>query len=66
MVRKIRDWLATNSKKRAIPGGAAIWKDYQRFLRWLPKRCKDAKLVVADLTFMDYWKLVDDWVQSET
>jgi hypothetical protein len=65
MVRKIRDFLATNSPGRKIPGGEAIWKDYQKFLRWLPKECKAAKLVLKNLTFLDYWKLVDEWVQRE-
>lgn len=64
MVRKIRDWLATNSGKRTLPGGAAIWKDHQRFLRWLPGKCHSEQLIIADLTFQDYWQLVDEWIEN--
>jgi hypothetical protein len=65
VVNKIRNWLATNASKRAIPGGAEIWKDYQRFLKWLPAACKNARLVQKDLTFTDYWQLVDQWIEQE-
>lgn len=66
MVSKIRNWLATNTSGRAIPGGAAIWKDYQKFLRWLPVTCRSAKLVQKDLTFNDYLQLVYQWIEQES
>jgi hypothetical protein len=63
-VCKVRDWLATNSRRRAIPGGAAIWTDYQQFSRWLPKACEDARLKVRDLTFTDHWQIVEKWLEK--
>jgi hypothetical protein len=66
LVRMIRNWLATNSPGRAIPGGAAIWDDYQKFVRWLPKKCEHARLREHDLTFQDYWQLVDEWIEEES
>jgi hypothetical protein len=64
MVRKIRDWLAANSGGRALPGGAALWRDHLRFLRWLPSKCRSERLKVRDLTFLDYWQLVDEWSEQ--
>ena len=63
IVHKIRDWLATNSRGRALDGGAALWREYQRFGAWLPAKCRSARLRVHDLTFHDYVQLVYEWFE---
>lgn len=65
MVTIIRNWLATNASGSAIPGGAALWNDYQKFRRWLPGKCMRAKLREKELTFLDYWQLADEWIERE-
>jgi hypothetical protein len=65
LVRMVRDWLATNSPSTQIPGGAALWNDYKKFKKWLPRKCRSAKLKMKELTFLDYWQLVREWTVTE-
>jgi hypothetical protein len=65
LTHSVRNWLSTNSPGRKIPGGAAIWGDYQKFLKWLPGKCREHRLKNQDLTFQDYWQLVDEWIEEE-
>ncbi|MEQ1936281.1 MAG: hypothetical protein ABL962_20695, partial [Fimbriimonadaceae bacterium] len=53
VVKKIRNWLASNSARRQFRGGDALWKDYVAFNRWLPGRCRREGLKEADLIFGD-------------
>ena len=64
MVVMIRDWLSANSPKTQLPGGHAIWRDHNSFIRWLPQQCRRVNLRIADLTFGDYWNLVYEWIEN--
>ena len=64
MVVMIRDWLSANSPKTKLPGGHAIWRDHNSFIRWLPQQCRRVNLRIADLTFGDYWNLVYEWIEN--
>lgn len=66
MISKIRDWLAANAPRRSIPGGSAIWGDYKKFMRWLPKKCGAVRLKPKELTFLDFWELADEWIITES
>jgi len=63
VVRSIRNWLANNSG-RSLPGGAALWQQYRRFANWLPRRCRALELKENELTFLDYWSLVAEWIDQ--
>jgi hypothetical protein len=64
MIVIIRDWLSANSPKTHLPGGHAIWKEYNAFSRWLPQQCRRVQLRMSDLTFGDYWNLVYKWIET--
>lgn len=71
MVRKIRSWLNTNAnpgrrKRVELPGGAAMWGEYERFCEWLPEKLPAANLDDLDLDFKDYCELVLEWMGSGT
>lgn len=65
MVTRIRDWLASNFRGSQLRGGHAVWKDYQRFKRWLPGKCRRTELRDPDLTFGDYVNLVYEWIEHQ-
>lgn len=65
MIRRIRDWLANNSRRQALPGGHAVCQDYGRYCRWLPRQCRQKQLRSADLTFNDYANLVYEWIETQ-
>ena len=61
---KIRDWLDTNSKSKYLPGGCAIWNEYQRFRNWLPAKCNSINLDISELTYNNYAELVYAWIET--
>jgi hypothetical protein len=63
LIKKIRDWLDTNSKNIYLPGGSFIWKEYNQFQKWLAKRCKILNLEKKELTFNNYVQLVYEWIE---
>ena len=63
-IRRVRDWLQIAPGKAVIPGGDKIWRDYQRFRRELPLITQEAQLNPAQLTFIDYLLLVNNWLQE--
>lgn len=63
MVTKVRDWLASNSRRTRLQGGHAVWRDYRAFQRWLPAKCRRVELRDRDLTFGDYVNLVYEWIE---
>ena len=65
IISKIRDWLKTNSKNKYLPGGSAIWNDYQKFEKWLPQICRTSNLEIAELTYLDYAELIYKWIETK-
>ena len=65
VVTKIRDWLASNAKRRPLRGGYAIWRDYCAFNRWRPNQCQCVALRERELTFGDFVNLVYKWIESQ-
>jgi hypothetical protein len=64
IIGKIRDWLNTNSKSYHLPGGMALWTEYQQFQKWLPSTCRSLNLEISDLTYHDYAQLVYSWIEK--
>jgi hypothetical protein len=61
----VRNWLATNSHNKQLPGGHAIYLEYQRFRKWMPNHCKRLKLKIRSLTFCDFVNIVYYWIESK-
>jgi len=64
IIRRIRDWLDTNSTKRCLPGGSALWTEYRNFRTWLPKACRTKRLGIRELTYHSYANLVYEWIET--
>jgi hypothetical protein len=64
LVQGIRDWLSSAGSRRALPGGPTIFRDYQRFQRWLPTRCRQQALTVSTLTWRTRVDLAAEWVRA--
>lgn len=65
IVEKVRDWLAVVSRRKTIPGTAAILDSYDRFASALPELAQVAGFKFADLIYPDYERLVLAWVKRE-
>ena len=64
LIRRIRDWLLTIDPSRSLLGGTAIWREYIKFKRWLPIKCREEDLNDRELTWDDYLNLVYEWVED--
>ena len=62
---EVRNWLASASGQKGLPGGAVIADRYDEFQRELPELCRDARLVASDLIFVDLCALVGQWLDSD-
>ena len=60
-VIKVRDWLA--SMRAGIPSGSLIWEEYREFQAVLPNICHELNLVASELTFLDYLRVVYEWLE---
>lgn len=63
-IRIVSDWLRTTSKRKTIPGGAAIAERYRDFLADLPEICAVAQITLEELNFNDYATFASEWLQS--
>jgi len=63
-IDKVSDWLRTASRRKTIPGGAAIARRYEIFNDLLPELCAEARITHAELTFNDYCQFVVEWLKT--
>ena len=63
-IRAVRNWLATASKRQALPGAKTVSGHYKRFSRDLPRLCQEAELDTDDLTFSDLSDLIVGWLRT--
>jgi hypothetical protein len=63
-IRVARNWLVTGSKRKNIPGGAAVVEHYHRFVADLPRLCEKAELDPDALTFSDLSNLIVGWLKT--
>ena len=61
-VGHVRDWLASTTKRKTIPGGAATWQRYERYQAQLPEICAAAELLPHEMTFNDRTNFLADWL----
>jgi len=61
-VQRVREWLKTSSRRKSIPGGAAVWQRFEACQRDLPAMAGEEQLTVAELTFADRTQLTSRWL----
>lgn len=66
IVKVVRNWLRTASRRQMIPGGGIIWKRYQTFLRDLPQTAEELRLDAGDLIFNDYASVIARWLEKNS
>lgn len=64
MVRHIRDFLVTVSRRKTIPPTIDLLNSYDNFSMALPDLAERSGLDPADLRFPDYERLVQAWVRA--
>ena len=63
-ISQVRNWLRTASGKSDIPSGAEIHQRYRLFGKVLPHLCKNLRLDLKDLPFVDFSYLVVSWLSK--
>ncbi len=64
-VKRVRDWLRTESGLARIPGGSAIYKRYSAFKISLPEICAELNLDLNELTFTDLSFTIARWLKNQ-
>ena len=65
IVKNVRNWLRTASRRETIPSGSIIWRRYRDFRRDLPQTAQECQLTVEDLIFNDYTLVVTRWLKTK-
>ena len=66
VIKVVRNWLRTTSRRQTLPSGNIIWERYQCFIEDLPQMAQDFQLEVNDLIFNDYVWVLGKWLMAET
>lgn len=66
IIKVVRNWLRTTSRRQTLPSGNIIWERYQNFMQDLPQMAQDFQLEVNDLIFNDYVWVLGKWLLAET
>ena len=64
LIRKVREWLATSSRRKTIPGHALIQRQYETFTLALPDIADSLDLDVDDIPFNDFCLIVEESVRE--
>ncbi len=63
VIGHVRNWLNTHSSaNQVLPGKAALVKQYRRFQKQLPVMVKALRLKEAEISFVDWSKLIGIWL----
>jgi len=65
LIRKVRDWLKTQSKRTSIPGSATIIQDYGEFVANLPAACKALGFDEDNILFNDFCTIVEESIRAK-
>ena len=60
----VRNWLRIESERAGIPGKEAMSVRYRRFRGELPEICAELEIQVEELTFVDYFDVVVEWLKK--
>lgn len=61
VIRKVRDWLRTESGERDVPGPKTIVRRYEQFRHDLPEIADTLGLEVGEMTFIDFTYTIEKW-----
>lgn len=61
-IAKTAAWLRNKSRRKTIPGGAAIAAEYEEFNGTLPAILAGLELNLDELTFSDYLSIIESYV----
>jgi hypothetical protein len=64
VIKHVRNWLASESKRKNMPGGEHIGGRYAQFKVDLPEICRKALITSVDLPYNDYANFVSEWVAA--
>ena len=63
-LRSVRNWLQAALPRRPdLPGPDALVQRYLTFRMQLPLMCRQQQLAPSDLTFIDYQRQVEGWLE---
>ena len=65
VIKIVRDWLQSSSKRKNIDGHKIIIKEFNKFCKNLPKLVKKIGLELQQLSFIDYCILIENFLQIE-
>lgn len=65
-VKRVRNWLRTESGRSDIPGGAAIYERYRMFRLALPAICLELRYDLLDLPYADFSRIVAIWLEQHS
>ena len=64
VIKIVRDWLATTSRRKTVPGPVAIKGRFAGFSEALPVMCEQAELDHHDLQYVEYVTLAEEWIKT--
>lgn len=62
IVRSIRNWLSTSSRRKNIPGQNIIIQEYEKFVEQLPEITQHLGYDLNNIPFNDFCAIVEDWL----
>jgi hypothetical protein len=66
IVRAVRDWLSSAARHKTIAGSHKLVRAYERFRKWLPRKCASADLRMKDLTWLEFADLAQEWSRGNS
>lgn len=64
VIKCVRDWLSTVSRRVTIPGSREVWTRYIGFVDELPRLCKELKWDPGKLLFIELSHLIQSWLED--
>lgn len=64
LITVVRNWLSTATKRKTIPGAAAIRQRYYDFTAQLPELCAELQLQPDDLLFNEFTLITASWLRQ--
>lgn len=61
VIRCVRNWLSTQSRRANLPGATYIIERYRQYEADLPAICEKLRLNPSELEFNDLWETIVEW-----
>jgi hypothetical protein len=66
LIGVVRDWLNASHPGSHLPGGRALAALYRKFNKEIPPKLLKFKLHESEVSFVDWQRLVQEWLESST